>query len=390
MSAPKPPKRAVVQRMSDVQPRPLRWLWPGRLPFGKITILDGDPGLGKSLLTIWLAASITRGRALPGAEPQPPASVVMLNAEDDAGDTIRPRLEAAGADLSRVVQLTAVDEGDEEGERPVMLPADFDAFEQTIVACEAALAVVDPFVAYLGGEVDATHDQDVRRCLARLKDIGQRTGCALLLVRHLNKVAGASAIYRGGGSIGIIGAARSGLLVAKHPEHEAQRVLAVTKSNLTRLAPALAYEVVDSVSFGQAVIRWQGEAIYSADELLSPLARDEAPAVAAAAEFLRAELAAGRRPTHELLKAARAQNISQRALERAKGRLNIGVRKVGFGEDSRWYWSLAESPENRTHAPKAANDEPKALGGFDGGLRSMCSDSEGVDETIPWPDDEEG
>lgn len=230
---------AIITRLSDVTPSAMRWLWPGRVPFGKVTVLDGDPGLGKSLLSLDLAARTSTARPMPDgafSDLSDPAGVVILSAEDDLSDTIRPRLEAAGADLSRIVALTAAH--DTADTRLPML-SDLDAIRQAIVQVSAKLLIVDPLMAYLPGKVDSHRDQDIRRSLAPLASLAAETGVAVLVIRHLNKTEGKNALYRGGGSIGIIGAARSGLLVAKDPDDPdgERRILVPTKSNLAKLPP---------------------------------------------------------------------------------------------------------------------------------------------------------
>src|SRR5262249_22263555 len=190
----------VLVRMDTVLPKPVSWLWTGWIPRGALTILDGDPGLGKSTITIDLAARTSRGWLMPpgpgpveGAEG---AGVLLLKAEDDPARTIRPRLDAAGADPSMVFSFEAVRVAGED--HPPVLPWDLEMVEGLIREHEIVLVVIDPFLAYLGGEFDAHKDQDVRRCLHRLMALAQRTGAAIVLVRHLNKLNHSVALYRGG------------------------------------------------------------------------------------------------------------------------------------------------------------------------------------------------
>src|SRR5262249_8218950 len=220
----------VITRLSDVTPQPVRWLWRGRIRIGKLTVLDGDSGLGKSLLSTDLAARISKARLMPdntANDLRDPAGVVILSAEDDPSDTICPRLKATGADLSRIVLLAGLRDSDS-----VRLPtlADLEAIRHAITLVNAKLVIIDPLMAYLPGRVDSHRDQDIRSSLAPLAALAAETGVAVLVIRHLNKTEGKNALYRGGGSIGIIGAARSGLLVAQDPEDEERRILAVTKS----------------------------------------------------------------------------------------------------------------------------------------------------------------
>ncbi len=200
-------------------PQRVEWLWPARIPLGKLTIIDGDPGLGKSVLTLELAARVSRGMAMPDSEPgedREPAGVVVLSAEDGIEDTIVPRLDAAGADRSRILALNLVTDT-EGGKRLPTFPGDADYVRAAVGRVQGRLVIIDPLTAYLSGYVNAHKDSDCRRALWPLAQLADDTGVAVVVVRHLNKATGGNPLYRGGGSIGIIGAARSGLLVAPTP-----------------------------------------------------------------------------------------------------------------------------------------------------------------------------
>jgi RecA-family ATPase len=338
------PHLAVVT-MANVVPERVSWLWPGRIPFGKITVLDGDPNLGKSTVTLDLAARVSTGSPLPTGERPRRGAVLLLSAEDGAGDTIRPRLEASGADLARIHLLDHVT--DEQGPRPVELPTDLPAIEALIVAQGIVLLVVDPFMAFLSGAVNSKTDQDIRRAMHPLKELAERTGVAVLVVRHLNKSGESNALYRGGGSIGIIGAARSGMLVAPDPHDAARRVLAMTKHNLAPPADSLAYRLVPAEPYAVARVQWEGTVASSADDLLVRQ-EPETPERQEAADFLRAELASGPATWKVLVKRAADQDIKQRTLERARDAMKaaglVDKRQVGRpGEPGMfWEWFLAE------------------------------------------------
>ena len=273
---------ACVVRLSDVEPESVDFLWPGRIARGKLTIVEGDPKTGKSTLVLDLVARVSTGSPMPdGAMLPKPAGVILMTAEDGLADTVRPRLDAAGADCSRIVAWEAVPVCDDEenniSERPPSLPRDLEMLETLIVEHEAALVVVDVLNAYFGADVDGHRDQDVRRALMPLAKLAERTGAAVLVIRHLNKSSGANALYRGGGSIGIAGAARSILLAAVDPDDTSgtQRVLAVTACNVAAPVPALAYRVVSAEEHGCARVVWDGPSDHTSGTLLAPNADEE-------------------------------------------------------------------------------------------------------------------
>ena len=257
-----------TRRASEVTPRPVEWLWQDRIPRGKLTLLDGDPGLGKTTLLLDLSARVSTGRSMPGesnGHGREPEGVLYLSAEDDDGDTIRPRLEAAGANLDRV-HLWA------EAILPA-LPGDVEKIAQLVIAFDVGLIVLDPVGPFLDVGINVNRDADVRQALAPLRGICELTGTSAVLLRHLNKDGRSSnALYRGGGSIAFIAAARSALLVAKDPNDDEQLILAHTKSNVGRLAGSLAYRLdpVPVANAGEQVrIEWLGAADYAAADLLA-------------------------------------------------------------------------------------------------------------------------
>ncbi|HVC33423.1 MAG TPA: AAA family ATPase [Chloroflexota bacterium] len=358
----------VLTLLCSVEARAVSWLWPGRIPLGKVTVLDGDPGLGKSLLSLDLAARVTTGRAMPDGQRSDlnaPAGVVLLSAEDDLGDTIRPRLEAAGAAIGRVVALTAIvrQEYDASGEPlpvredvPTLATDGLEAIEEGVRRVTARLVVIDPLMAYLDSKTDAHRDQDVRRALAPLAQLAERTGAAVLVIRHLNKMAGSNPLYRGGGSIGIIGAARSGLLVAQDPDNPARRLLAGTKANLATLAPTLAYSVRVTEDLAAHVV-WHGENAHTADQLLAvPADPSDRATLADAADWLRDRLAGGPVAVKDLQEESGHAGHTWPTVRRAKAGLNLRTVKTGFGAGAgaAWRWIM---PEQTSELPKALNRE---------------------------------
>jgi putative DNA primase/helicase len=344
--------------MASVAPEAVRWLWEGRIASGKLAIVDGDPGLGKTTLLLDIAARISRGRPMPdGRDGVGPGNVVILTAEDGLADTIRPRLDAAGADLDRIFAIGDVD--DRGTPRLASIPEDVGRIEAAIARHHPALLIFDPFVAYLGERVNANRDQDVRRALAPLAKSAERTGVAVVVVRHLRKASSDQPLYRGGGSIGIIGAARIGLLVAHAPNDESTRILAVTKCNLGPIAPAIAFHLeFDGAAAGSRVV-WEGSTSHTAAELL--VVQDEEQGQRRDAEvFLQEVLGAGAVLATEVLAESRWAGISPRTLRRAKAALRVVSRREGWG--GRWSWAL---PGTLPSPPVDGHERNLALYGVD-------------------------
>ncbi len=329
--------------LSDVQPESVEWLWRGRIPRGKLSIVDGDPGLGKSAMTTDLAARVSAGLGLPDGSPCEAAGAVICSAEDGLADTIRPRLDAAGGDPERVVALATVPDG-EGMERLLSVPGDVPLIEKAIERVGAILVVIDPLMAFLSGTTDSYRDQDVRRALAPLAKLAERTGAAVVVVRHLNKQGGKNPVYRGGGSIGIIGAARSGMIVGADPDDEDRRVLAPVKNNLAAPAPSLAF-TLQQADNGAVRVDWRGETSLSAGDLLATPRDDNSSALELAQEFLTELLAEGPVPHREVVDAAEQAGISMRTARRAKQELgvrSVAVREAGERGVRGWEWRLPE------------------------------------------------
>jgi hypothetical protein len=314
-SAPMP---LEVVKMSDVKPERVDWLWPSWIPRGMVTILDGDPGLGKSTLVCEIAACLSTGRVLPGQAHPVQTTVLLFNAEDAAACTIRPRLDAAGADTTRV--LTPKDP-------LISIPECLPQIELTIEQQGVGLIVFDPLMAFLSARIDSHKDQDVRRALSPLTAMAARRNVAVLLVRHLNKAPGGSAIYRGGGSIGIVAAARAGLLLGRDPNDPDLRILANTKPNLAPKGRALRFALV---SVGDvARIEWRGTCDITADDLCAAPDPDATPgAREAAADCLLELLADGPLSAGDVYKTAQERGHKHRTVQRAARELGIGRGKV--------------------------------------------------------------
>jgi hypothetical protein len=333
---------------SNLAPRCVEWLWPGRLALGKLAILEGDPGLSKSFLALDLCARLSSGRPWPDDTAAPaPAACVFLNGEDGAEDTLGPRLRALGADLGRIFIL---DRQEDDGTPPFSLPAQVAALEALVARTQARLVVIDPIMAFFGPGVNPASDQSIRRALAPLATLARRCDCVILLIRHLNKVGRGRALYRGLGSIGLVGACRSAWLVAEEPGGSARRVLAQVKNNLAPPQPSLAFEIEQGPN-GSAMLHWLGPVAASADVLLAQerLTRELAPCETASA-FLSEVLADGPVAAREIWRRAEQEGISLRTLRRA--RQTLEVSSVRMRVDGRFgnYWSLPE------HGPPPEDD----------------------------------
>lgn len=341
--------------VGDVEREAVAWLWPGRLALGKLTILDGDPGLGKSTLYCDLAARLTRGTEWPDGVPVEEAGgVVIVTTEDGIGDTIRPRLEEAGADVQRVSVVQLIPEADGPGRVPV-LPDDGERLMGECRRMGARLLVIDPLMAHLGSDTNSYRDQDVRRALAPLSEAAERYGVAVLVLRHLNKATGGSALYRGGGSIGIIGAARVGLMAGRDPADENLVVLACSKNNIAARPDSLAFRLVSSEHDpGTAVLRWEGVSPLSAEDLCRP-APSGSPARDDAGDWLEAFLEDGPRLSADVFSEGGEAGHSKKTLYRAKDERGIEAKRKGFGGP--WEWHLpgtAERPD-LVDSPKVVN-----------------------------------
>lgn len=329
-----------LELCSEIQPVQLEWLWPGYLPRGKLAILDGDPEIGKSLLAIDLIARLSRGDALPDGQPAPrTCTSILITTEDERADTIRPRAEAAGVALDRFVTPKQLDD------QVPRFPEHIPALEELIRASSAELVVVDPLMAFLPPRVVASMDQCVRRVLSPLGLLAARTGCTVLLLRHLIKRTTARALFRGQGSIGIIAAARAGLFVAPHPENPDERVLAVSKSNLAARPAALGYRVIKT-PLGQPMIQWTGPVDLTADGLCRKHVSTVVKPRDRAIDWLKRQLANGPRKAAELYNLAAEAGIPERTLDRAKQEIGAGServyhRKEKYGE---WYWYDHNAP----------------------------------------------
>jgi hypothetical protein len=350
-------ERVTLTTLSDVEPERVSWLWPGRIPVGKLVTLDGDPGLGKSTLALSFATPITTGAPWPdGSVCGHRGAVLIMSAEDGLADTVRPRLDAAGADVTKVHAIEGVPLIDEHGERTLRPPtlADVAALDEAISRTGARLLVIDVVMAYLPEGTDAHKDQDIRRVLSRLAALADRTGCTVLLLRHLNKASGRDPLYRGGGSIGIVGAARAGLLVAPDPDDPERRVLASVKSNLGPAPDSLAYRLVGEGDFGVARVQWEGQTGHTARSLLAQPSDDDDGAGTEAEHWLSDYLTEqGAVPSKTAKADAAKAGIRERTLQRAIRSLGADVESRGFPRVT--WWQLHGRGSDANASPASQN-----------------------------------
>ncbi len=338
------PNALRVRAASQLEQRPVVWLWPGWLPEGKLALLDGDPGLGKSMLTLDLCARLSTGRPMPDGYPGPgKVPSLVLNAEDGAEDTIRNRLDAFGADKDLVF---VVDQPENDWSGPVRLPSQWTSLDQAVAQHRAKLLVLDPIVAFLDASIQANSDQSVRRALGPLHQIAARHGCSILMVRHLNKASHGRARYRGGGSIGFQGAFRVSWLVERDPAVADGLVLAQVKNNLAARPASLAFSMTRSEHEGSGAqawsLAWRGPSPFSADQLLTATRGGRNPTeLDRACRFLEKLLELGPVSTRVIWEAGESQGFSERELRFAKRQLLIRSKRAGRGGEHRAYWSLS-------------------------------------------------
>lgn len=339
---------AVLRCFSDISPKPLHWLWPGRIPLGKLTLLIGDPGLGKSLLTADIAFRVTRGTPFPDGATCESGTVILLSADDDAADTIRPRLDAAGADVSRVHILEAVRVPLADGsfaEKTFNLETDCAALEAVLREHpQVRLIVIDPISAYLGG-VDSHSNAEVRGLLAPLAALAARFGVAVFCVTHLRKSAGA-AVYRAIASIAFAAAARAVWAVAPDPEDAERRLLLAVKQNLGASIGGLAFRVEAERS--APYVAWERGAVeLAANDVLGSMEAQDQSERREAKEWLRDFLADGPVAAKKIQQDAKAAGLSWMTVRRAKEALSVIASKSGY--QGAWQWRLKDARSKDAH-----------------------------------------
>lgn len=368
----------IYRRMADVQAKPIRWLWPGRFARGKVSMLAGNPGLGKSQMTASMAAIVSTGGLWPVDRLRcERGSVVFLSAEDDAEDTIRPRLEAAGADLNRVYTLDAVSEGvNAQGEpiaRNFNLKTDLANLEALLDTLgDVALIVIDPITAYLG-DTDSHKNAEIRALLSPLSDMAAKHGAAVVCVSHMNKSGSSEALMRVTGSMAFVAAARAAFLVARDPEDALRRLFVPLKNNVGNDQSGLAFTIESHRLKGgieTSRVSWEAEPVTTtADEAMSPQeASEEKSEIGDAKQFLIGILSDGPVPSKQVRSDADGAGYSWRTIQRAQKQL--GVEAVKKGKSGGWVWQLP--PKNATESEECHTKCVAAFGDL-GALRQPSS-----------------
>ena len=311
-----------IIKMSDVQSREIEWLWYPFIPYGKLTIIQGDPGDGKTTLVLNIAAKLSKGEGLDEKmQIAESINIIYQTAEDGLADTVKPRLELAGADCEKIM---VIDESDKS------LSMIDERLEEAIVKTGARLLILDPIQAYLGGGMDMNRANEARDMTKKLGALAEKTKCAIILIGHMNKAAGNKAAYRGMGSIDFFAVARSVLLVGRIEGEANTRAVVQIKNNLAAFGHAKAFELSESG------FQWLGDYEITVDEVLGGTA-PKANKMEQAKKILR-ELAETQNAvqSNEMFELAEEHGISKRTMENAKKELGIKAKKI----NNAWYWEL--------------------------------------------------
>ena len=314
-------------RMSEVQSQEIEWLWYPFIPYGKLTIIQGNPGegktyFGKTTMVLNLAAKLSKGEALDeNMKVTEPVNVIYQTAEDGLADTVKPRLELAGADCERII---VIDESDKS------LSMVDERLEQAIVRTGARLLILDPIQAYLGGGMDMNRANEARDMTKKLGALAEKTKCAIILIGHMNKASGNKAAYRGMGSIDFFAVARSVLLVGRVEGESNTRAVVQIKNNLAAFGHPKAF------ALSEDGFKWLGDYEITVDEVLGGIT-PKANKMEQAKQMLR-ELAETQSAvlSNEIFDRANELGISKRTLENAKKELGVQTRKI----NNAWYWEL--------------------------------------------------
>lgn len=318
------PKLRLIN-MEDVAVEQVEWLLYPFIPYGKITIILGDPGEGKTTMVLQIISRLSKGEDIFGEEREnviQPVNVIYQTAEDGLGDTIKPRLLAAGADCSKVLVI-------DDTEQPLTMLDD--RLEQAIIKTNARLVVLDPIQSFLGADVDMHRANEIRPLMQHISILAEGYHCAFILVGHMNKNSNGKPSYRGLGSIDFQAAARSVLIVGRVKDEPETRVVCHVKSSLAPEGKSIAFRLEEDTGF-----TWIGEYDISVDDLLSGGGKGQK--TKDAEKFLQEMLAKGAIEHSMIVEEAESQGIKAKTLRNAKKVL--GIRSIKMGD--RWSWMLPD------------------------------------------------
>lgn len=320
-------KTSPFKTLSKVKPRKVEWFWKYIIPYGMLTIMEGDPGQGKSYLAMYLASLVSTGSALPDGSTVEQGYVTYISSEDDPSYTIRPRIDAMGGDPEFIRILNGDLTFSEEG---------LETLRQELEEHPPQIIFIDPWVSFVPSDRKITDSNAIRSLLTKMREIAEDYGCAIVLIRHLTKLKQDNALYQGGGAVDIIAAARSALRIGSDPNDTDVRIIAHFKHNVGPRSKSWAYRLVTFDDDGIPEIKFVGESEVDIEDLSAPT--ETAKPKDAAQEFLKKQLKDGQRRATEIKDLAAQLNISSRTLERAKSSLKINSKQTKRG----WFWSLPE------------------------------------------------
>jgi archaellum biogenesis ATPase FlaH len=322
-------KQMKLISLSEVELQEVEWLWYPYIPFGKITIIQGDPGEGKTTLGLRLAAACSNGHGFPGMEERAPISVIYQTAEDGLGDTVKPRLIEAEANENIIFNIS---------EETDVLTLKDERIKEAIKSTGAKLMILDPIQGYIGDDTDINRANEIRTVMRGISKVAEETGCAIVFIGHLNKTKGTSSAYRGLGSIDFRATARSVLLVGRHRKFPNVRIIVHDKSSLAPEGKSMAFNLGNEEGF-----HWlNGYDDVTADELLCGGPSETKTEIAE--EMIRDMLSTGEFvPAEMIYTKAKEKDISARTVNEAKSKIKgITTKKIGKG----WAWSLTDNADN--------------------------------------------